>query len=71
MKPWLNKTFADALQWAAGTHGERDAYVHHEERLTYRRLLERVDDFARGLIDLGIRPGDHVSLWMRPTAWNT
>ena len=29
-----------------------------------RRWRERVRDFARGLVALGVRPGDHVCLWM-------
>ncbi len=31
-------------------------------RLTYRELIEHVDDLAAGFIDLGLRPGDKVGM---------
>ncbi len=61
---WREKTFADAIEWAAIVHGPREALVHGSDRLTYAQLAQRVRDFARGLVALGVRPGDHVSLWM-------
>jgi len=61
---WPEKTFADAIEWAAVTHSVREALVHGEARLNYAQMAARVRDFARGLVVLGVRPGDHVCLWM-------
>ncbi|SLN72658.1 class I adenylate-forming enzyme family protein [Oceanibacterium hippocampi] len=61
---WRNSVFADAIDWAATVHGDREAVVCDGERITYRELAERVRAFARGLIEFGIEPGEHVCLWM-------
>lgn len=61
---WSQQTFADAIEWAARTHSVREALVHGAERLTFAQLGQRVREFARGLVALGVRPGDHVCLWM-------
>jgi len=61
---WLGRTFGDALDWSAERYGDLEAVVHGEERLTFRELASRVRCFARGLIELGIAPGDKVALWM-------
>ncbi len=36
---------------------------HQQLRYTWRELREAADSVARGLISLGIRPGDRVGLW--------
>ncbi len=63
-RPWLHRTFADALDWAASTYGSHEAVVHGTTRLGFDALAERVRAFARGLIELGVQPGEHVALWM-------
>ena len=35
-----------------------------EERLTYTELNEKVNRLAGGLVKLGIKPGDKISIWM-------
>ena len=61
----------DLLDAAAARFPEREAVVFRDERVTYGALKCRADAFARGLLDLGIRPGDHVVLWMpNRTEWN-
>ena len=61
----------DLLDGAAARYPDREAVVFRDERVTYRELKRRADDFARGLLDLGVRPGDHVVLWMpNRTEWN-
>jgi fatty-acyl-CoA synthase len=35
-----------------------------EERLTYTELNEKVNRLAGGLVELGIKPGDKISIWM-------
>ena len=49
---------------AAALHPERDALVFPEERFSYSELLEGARHIARGLSELGVRPGDHVGLLM-------
>ena len=61
---WREETFADAIEWAAVTHSVREALVHGDARLNYAQMAVRVRDFARGLVALGVKPGDHVCLWM-------
>ncbi|HZU12395.1 MAG TPA: long-chain fatty acid--CoA ligase [Chloroflexota bacterium] len=48
----------------AGRYGDRVATVFHDAKLTYRRLKGRIDRFAAGLLDAGIRPGDRVAVML-------
>ena len=61
---WLDRSFGDALEWAGAEHGDREAVVYGDTRLSFAQLLLRVRAFARGLIDLGVEPGERVALWM-------
>ena len=61
---WRETTLGDALVWAARTHADREALVCGAERLTFAQIATRVAAFARGLIELGVAPGDKVALWM-------
>ena len=61
---WLDRSFGDALEWAGVEHGDREAVVCGDTRLSFAQLLLRVRAFARGLIDLGVEPGERVALWM-------
>jgi fatty-acyl-CoA synthase len=64
-------TLGAMLDAAADRFPDKPAVVFKGEALTYRQLRERVDAFARGLLALGLGPGDHIVLWM-PNAleWN-
>ncbi|VVE62035.1 3-[(3aS,4S,7aS)-7a-methyl-1, 5-dioxo-octahydro-1H-inden-4-yl]propanoyl:CoA ligase [Pandoraea captiosa] len=67
---WTHETFASALTWIANAHGEREAVVHGEMRLTFAELALRIRSFARGLMSLGVGPGENVALWMADnTEW--
>src|SRR5258708_7324641 len=48
-----------ALRW-----GSREALAFQGRRWTFAEIDERVDAVAKGLLSLGIRPGDKVALWM-------
>ena len=61
---WMNRTFADALAWVAATHGDREAVVHGDARLSFSELAKRADAFGAGLLERGIRPGDKVGVWL-------
>ena len=49
---------------AAHATPEADAVVFVEERWTYAQAAERARTFARGLIGLGVGPGDRVGVLM-------
>ncbi len=38
-------------------------YTTHDYTRTYAQFRDDVDTFARSLIALGVRPGDHVAIW--------
>lgn len=52
----------DLIVRGAHLQPERDAIVFPEERRTYRQLCDNAIQVARGLIALGVRPGQHVGL---------
>jgi long-chain acyl-CoA synthetase len=61
-----SRTMADVIPLAGRKHGDRPAIKHKVGDewvdVSYRQLAERVKHVALGLIDLGIRPGDKVSI---------
>ncbi len=64
--PWLDgMTIGRVLRERARRHPDREALVFPERRFraTYARYDELVDEAARGLLSLGIGPGDHVAVW--------
>lgn len=65
MKDWYEKkTFADLLVEADQRWGGREALFHAGRRFSFNELALQVDRAAKGLIALGISPGDKVTLWM-------
>ena len=59
----LDTTLPAALRAAAERFGDHPAYVEDGVSLSYRALLDRVRDTARGYVGLGLRPGDRVCVW--------
>ncbi|MDN3356783.1 AMP-binding protein [Actinomadura sp. DC4] len=57
---WRGEPLGEALRRSAGDRGTSVALVDDTERLTYAGLDARVDRFARGLLELGLAPGDRV-----------
>ncbi len=65
MPEWyVKKTFADLLDEAVRKWGQQEALYHEGRRLSFAELRDEVDAVARGLIALGVEPGDKVALWM-------
>ncbi|THE63789.1 AMP-dependent synthetase [Salinadaptatus halalkaliphilus] len=48
----------------AAHHGDEQAMEHHGERTTHAELREWTAEFAGGLHDLGVAPGDRMLLFM-------
>jgi cyclohexanecarboxylate-CoA ligase len=59
---WLNKTLTDYLDETAAATPEKTSTVDSRGSSTYAELKQQVDRCALGLLELGIRPGDMVSI---------
>src|SRR5574342_475107 len=58
------RTIGDLPRAAARRWGAREALGFAGRRWSFVDLAAGVDRAARGLVALGIRPGDRVALWM-------
>jgi fatty-acyl-CoA synthase len=62
---WFPKqTIGSFVDERARRDGPREALVFNGRRATFADVARDVDAFARGLIQLGIAPGERVALWM-------
>lgn len=61
----LEFTIGEAFDRAVQQWPQREALVscHENIRWTWTDLAQRVDYFAKGLLELGIGPGDRVGIW--------
>jgi fatty-acyl-CoA synthase len=57
-------TLGDLVPRGAHLWPDQDAVVFPDTRRTYRELWAGAEHVARGLIALGVRPGDHVGILM-------
>lgn len=64
-EPLLYRSVGGVLSDAAEKWPDTEALVvrHQSIRWTYRELDRRVTELARGLLALGLRPGDRVGIW--------
>ncbi|MCX7598689.1 MAG: long-chain fatty acid--CoA ligase [Armatimonadetes bacterium] len=58
----LNATLDEMFLATAREHGERTAVILGERRVTYRELAGAVGALQAGLQELGVRPGDRLSM---------
>ncbi|MGI5224711.1 AMP-binding protein [Actinoallomurus sp. CA-142502] len=65
---WESPTIAQHLHIAAQTHGDRDALICGDVRLTFAELDRISDRRAAGLYRLGLEPGGAVLLQVHNTA---
>jgi len=63
--PLIGLTIGAYLDDVAKRDGAREALVvpHQRVRWTYAELKARSDEFASGLLSLGLAPGDRVGIW--------
>src|SRR5258708_6610199 len=63
--PLLGETIGENLRRTVERFGDREALVvrHQHYRATYRALWDQITAAARGLLALGVRPGDRVGVW--------
>ena len=65
VNPWNELTVADMLARVEEAHGERLAVVDGEVGLSFSDMRRLRDQLVGGLLDLGIRDGDHVATFTR------
>jgi fatty-acyl-CoA synthase len=61
----LGQTIGDNLRDTVNRFPDRDALVvcSQKVRLTYRQLFDETTRVARGLLALGVKPGERVGIW--------
>lgn len=62
--PWEPLTIARLLERTAAVHGERDAMVFGERRVSWAETRAESRKLAKALIAAGIGRGDHVAIWV-------
>ena len=61
---WERMRIDQLLRQTAFAHPERTAIIFYDRKISYRELDDLVDRLAAALQDLGVDPGDRVSLFM-------
>ena len=66
----IGQTIGDYFDEQVERHAEREAVVDPKKgvRLTYRQLGDQALQLARGLMALGVAPGERVGIWS-PNRW--
>jgi fatty-acyl-CoA synthase len=57
-----SETLGGLLDEMARLHGEAEAIIWRDQRISYADWRDQANQFARGLLSLGIKPGDRVGL---------
>jgi fatty-acyl-CoA synthase len=64
-KPLLGDTIGQRFDSTVAEYGDRPALICHQQGIewTWAELARHVDDFAAGLVAIGLQPGDRVAIW--------
>lgn len=64
-RPLLDLTIGTLLAGATEEAPDHEALIscHQDLRLTYRQLADYSDNFAGGLLRVGLEPGDRIGIW--------
>src|SRR3712207_4115752 len=64
-KPLLGLTIGDMFDQTVEKYPDNEALVVRQQgiRLTYRQLQAKVNQFARGLLKLGLQKGERIGIW--------
>lgn len=62
-------TIPACLRAAAREHGDREAVIDGDLRLTYAELNARVNRFGRAVVARGLPPGSRVAIWAPNSAY--
>ena len=65
LTPLIGETIGENFDRIVASYPDRDALIvpHQEVRWTYAEFGARVDQVARGLVRLGLQPGDRMGIW--------
>ncbi len=61
---WEGLTVSQALDRAVDAYPDHLALVHGDQRITYKAMRRQAERLARGFLEIGIRPGDMVTVQM-------
>ncbi len=64
MEWYRKRTLGQLIDEAAERHGGREALVFDAHRWTWTDFKRETDAVAKGLIALGVEPGERVAVWM-------
>jgi fatty-acyl-CoA synthase len=65
MAEWFEKrTLGNLLDVAVDQFASQEALCFENKRWSFSEIKSHVDNLARGLIGVGVKPGDKVCLWM-------
>jgi len=57
-------TLGELIDQVTDSYPDKEALVFKDLRLSYRGLLNKINQFAKGLLKIGIKKGDKVSIWV-------
>jgi len=61
---WVKKTIGAVFDEVVEKYPRKEAFIFEDQRITYREMGEKINSFAKGLLNLGVKKGDKISLLM-------
>ena len=63
-EPYTKTTFGELPARMAARFSDREGLVFEDRRYSFAEMAARIDRAAKGLIAIGVLPGDKVGLWL-------